>query len=110
METTWHPCQNHMVSTYKQHAVYMQTMQCTPGKHMVSIHGNHIVSTWKPHGVYADMWFLCGHNIVTTWTSHGSQVNVIWFPCGYHVLSMCTPCAFHGRSIWSLNGEGLRYG
>ena len=79
-----------MGSTWKPHAVHMQTMLCQ--------HKNNMVSTW-----YLDtMWFLYtrGHNVVTTLTPHGFSVDTTWFPCGYHVVSMCTTCGFQVDNTW----------
>ena len=100
-----------MGSTWKLHGVHMETTCCP--------HANHVVYTWKPCGVnmvimlcqhknnmvstwYLDtMWFLytCGHNVVTTLT-HGFSVDTTWFPCGYHVVSMCTMCGFQVDNTW----------
>ena len=46
MDTTWHPCGNHVVSCGNHIVSTSETMCCPPG--------NHIVSTWKPNGVHLE--------------------------------------------------------
>ena len=66
LDTTWCPCQNHVVSTF-------ESMWCPPG--------NHIVYTWKPHGIHIEtMWCPCGNHIVSSWKPHGVHMETMFCP------------------------------
>ena len=105
-DISWNKFKNHMVSTWKPHGIYIETIWCPPGNHVVTTlcqHGNHMVSIWKPCFVNIEtMWFLYGNHMVSTfdtlwwppgnhmvctWKPYGVCLGTMWCPCGNYVVS-----------------------
>ena len=84
-DISWDKFKNHMVFTWKPHGIYIKTIWCPPGNHVVTTlcqHGNHMVSIWKPCFVNIEtMWFSCGNHMVSTF-------DALWWPPGNHMV--CT--------------------
>ena len=48
-----------------------------------------MVSTWKPHGIYIEtIWYLPGNHVVTTLCQHGNHMVSIWKACFVNIETM----------------------